>query len=68
MKQKPTFSYNEKVKITDGFYKGYVGIIKNFKEGKEEFTYDIDLKLDGKSSIKTVEESDVRKAKFFERV
>lgn len=55
------FSFNQKIRVTRGFYKGFTGRIISVKENKDILTYTVELKLDSYEK-KTVEltEQDLR--------
>lgn len=51
------FSYNQKVRVTRGFYKGFTGKVTNVKENKDAPTYTVELKLNNYDK-KTIEASE----------
>ena len=61
------FSQDQKILITKGFYKGQVGIIKDFKIIKEETIYIIETedKQTGKTNKLEVKENFIKKYSFF---
>lgn len=48
---KPKFSFSSKVKIIDGFYKNFKGIIKSFSQLKDTYIYDVLIKLDNNERL-----------------
>lgn len=48
------YSYNQKVRISKGFYKGFKGVIQKVEETKEGVAYEVLLSNDNKT-IKILE-------------
>jgi transcription antitermination factor NusG len=48
---KPKFSFTTKVKIIDGFYKNFKGIIKSFSQSNDIYIYDVLIKLDNNEKL-----------------
>ena len=53
---KPKLTYNQYVKLVDGFYKGYKGTIKDFRVEKHLVFYDVDVEIEQELKTMTVEE------------
>lgn len=57
------YSYKERVKITKGFYKGFVGVIDGWEKSEETIVYKVKLETENKSI--EVSEQGLRRTNLF---
>lgn len=60
------YSFDMKVKITNGFYKGYIGKIQSYKMDKDnKITYNIPLNINGETINVIVYEHEITKKTWY---
>lgn len=62
------FRYHERVKVINGFYKSFNGIVYNYQEKDNKIYYNVELMLNSKVNLILIPEDDLRKLSFIESI